>query len=241
MSGAFHRTLDTAVPQQFFATSMFVSPLIQGLLGLHADAPHDSLTVAPHLPPDWDHAQASAFRIGRSLVDVTIDRRAEDYAVRLRRRDAASGSLGVRVSPALPLGARVTRVTVNGQPATLQLFPTAHDVHASVTLALRDSASIVFTYEGGAEVLAPDDDTEVGQPSRGLRILDFRLDGETFVAEVEGYAGEPYDLAVRSSRTLVDIAGAGAPQSRGNHVVLPLRAEGSAGQVVRHTIRFRLQ
>jgi hypothetical protein len=39
LSGAYYRPLDTAVPQQFFATSMLVSPVVYGLLGFEPDAP----------------------------------------------------------------------------------------------------------------------------------------------------------------------------------------------------------
>jgi hypothetical protein len=38
MSGAFYRPLDTAMPDQFFSTSMIISPLLRGLLGYRAEA-----------------------------------------------------------------------------------------------------------------------------------------------------------------------------------------------------------
>ncbi len=43
MSGAYHQTLDTTVPHQFFATSMIPTPLILGLLRRHPDLARDQL------------------------------------------------------------------------------------------------------------------------------------------------------------------------------------------------------
>ncbi|HEX6559392.1 MAG TPA: GH116 family glycosyl hydrolase, partial [Longimicrobiales bacterium] len=54
MSGQYYRPLDTAVPNQYFATSMLVTPVVRGLLGLEADAPRHTVRFAPHLPARWD-------------------------------------------------------------------------------------------------------------------------------------------------------------------------------------------
>ncbi len=48
-SGAAYEPLETAVPQQFFATSMALTPYVRGALGLEADAPHGTLSLAPRL------------------------------------------------------------------------------------------------------------------------------------------------------------------------------------------------
>ncbi|MBK8060793.1 MAG: hypothetical protein IPK33_23750 [Gemmatimonadetes bacterium] len=39
ISGRVYKPLDTAVPHQFFATSMVLTPLVRGLLGIEVDAP----------------------------------------------------------------------------------------------------------------------------------------------------------------------------------------------------------
>src|SRR5207247_1072191 len=41
LSGSVYEPLETAVPQQFFATSMLLTPLVRGLLGWEADVPAD--------------------------------------------------------------------------------------------------------------------------------------------------------------------------------------------------------
>ena len=241
MSGAFYRTLDTSVPQQFFATSMLVSPLVQGLLGLSADAPRHHVTIAPHLPADWDGAQVSRFRAGSVTLDVTFERTADRWTVRLRRSDSGRDPLQVTVSPALPLGARVTGATVDGSPAGAMTETSAHDVHAIVTVALLDSTVVNVSFQGGVEVLTPAESLEVGQPDGALRILDFRRDGATCTVLAEGLAGRSYELVVRSASSPGSVQGARPAVQRDGHWVMPLLLAGAAGTRVRREIRFSIE
>ena len=65
LSGAFYRPLDTAVPHQFFATSMLASSIAYGLVGWEPDAPGGRARLAPQLPPQWERARVSGLRAGR--------------------------------------------------------------------------------------------------------------------------------------------------------------------------------
>ena len=73
LSGAYYRPLDTAVPQQFFATSMLVSPVAYGLLGFEPDAPAGRARLAPRLPPQWGRAHVTGLPVGAARLDVTIE------------------------------------------------------------------------------------------------------------------------------------------------------------------------
>lgn len=199
MSGAFYRTLDTTVPQQFFATSMIAAPLVRGLLGLRANAPARRVEIEPHLPAHWDSAVAHNFRIADDKLTVRV-RRSEDRVTIQITRTGARTPLTLRVAPALPLGAEVTEVLVSGRPVTPSIARTAHDVHAAVELTLIDTASVDVRFEGGVEIVPPDENLTVGQRSEGLRVLDLRGDGNEFVVVIEGRAGRDYTLELRTSR-----------------------------------------
>ena len=73
LSGAYYRPLDEAVPQQFFASSMLVTPVLAGLLGWDPDAPNARATLAPQLPPQWPRLAVRGLRVGLSRLDVTIE------------------------------------------------------------------------------------------------------------------------------------------------------------------------
>ncbi len=103
LSGAYYRPLDEAVPQQFFASSMLVTPLLAGLLGWDPDAPNARATLAPQLPPQWPRLSVRGLRVGQSRLDVTIQRQSG----RLQFDLAPSG-------PPFELRLRETALRLNG-------------------------------------------------------------------------------------------------------------------------------
>jgi hypothetical protein len=180
MSGAFYRPLDTAVPQQFFATSMLVTPVMSGLLGWEPDAPHGRARLAPALPPAWDRVTVERLRCGASRLDVTLEQEPGALIVRL---SAAGPQLTVDLAPQVPPGARdvragaadasagPVRVTVGAQPVTVKV-----------------------TWRGGlvpAPVLA---DLQPGQSSTGARITDFAREGEAWRIDVAGVPGRSVEV-----------------------------------------------
>lgn len=113
-SGRLYKPLDTAVPQQFFATSMVLTPLIRGLLGIDVDMPARRVTIAPHLPPDWDAVEVDHVPVGAGQLSFSLRRTAGRITASVRRRGDTT-PLEVVFSPALPLGARVAGTGMTAQ------------------------------------------------------------------------------------------------------------------------------
>jgi hypothetical protein len=55
--------------------------------------------------------------------------------------------LSLRVSPALPAGARVTSVLVNDADQPVQLESNEHDTHVVIEVSLRRAMNIEIEYE----------------------------------------------------------------------------------------------
>lgn len=109
LSGAFYRPLDTAVPHQFFATSMFVTPVVRGLFGWDQDAGRGAARLAPRLPPDWPRAAARRLPAGESRLDVEFERGPGRLVARLR---VDGPPLTIAYDPELPSGSRGVKVVV---------------------------------------------------------------------------------------------------------------------------------
>jgi glycogen debranching enzyme len=186
ISGRLYKPLDTAVPQQFFATSMVVTPLIRGLLGIEVDAPAHRLTLAPHLPPEWDSLRIDNVPFGSVVVDVSIARTASAITARVVRRGAVASPIDVAFSPALPLGATTT-VTATTTPG---------DVHATVHGVLRDTLMLAVPFSGGWRLVPPRVSPAIGDRSMAMRILSERLVNGRYTATFEGRAGERYRLRI---------------------------------------------
>jgi len=188
-SGRLYKPLDTAVPQQFFATSMVLTPLIRGLLGLDVDLPARRVTIAPHLPPDWEAVEVDNVPVGSGRLSVVLRHTAGRITAAVRRAGDAA-PLEVVFSPALPLGARVTSPGVTSQA-------TPGDVHATVRTTT--SAQLAVTYTGGWSIIPPSMPPKIGQRSQAPRVLGERLgvDG-TYRVSLEGLAGRSYVFRLKT-------------------------------------------
>jgi hypothetical protein len=191
LSGSYYRPLDTAVPQQFFATSMLVSPLMYGLLGWEPDAPRNRARLAPQLPPDWTLLRARRLRVGPASVDVVISRLGQALAVRLTA-DRGAPTIGLEVP--LPPGARLVDVTLDSVPVTPERDAGAR---SRVRLDVPTGAGprvVVVRWEGGLDLVPPTTRLTPGQESRGIRVLDFGARDGGWDLVVEGERGRTYDL-----------------------------------------------
>jgi glycogen debranching enzyme len=203
LSGRLYKPLDTAVPQQFFATSMILTPLIRGLLGLDVDAPAHRLILAPHLPPDWDSVSVRNIPVGATTLDVRFERTAAGLRCELHQPRNAT-PLDVTYSPALPLGAATNLPTVS----------TLGDIHATTRGTLRESLTLEVPYHGGWSIVPPPNTVAIGDRSAAARVLSERLVDGRYVATLEGRAGRRYHFRIREGGawrdTTVTMPAAGA-------------------------------
>lgn len=215
-SGRFYRPLDTTVPQQFFATSMLVTPLLAGVLGWEPDAPRGRARLAPQPPPGWDRLEARGLGVGETRLDVVLKRGEGRLEVAIERRGPP---VTLEVELSAPSGAREVRLASGpGAGGAGEPVVTDREVRVAVPFDLTaDRTSATLTWQGGLAVEPPTVDLEPGEGSYGLRVLDFRADGGGWMVELEGDAGSGYEIALRGEPVAVDSAVAG---------VEPIGAEG---------------
>ncbi|MEP7000248.1 MAG: GH116 family glycosyl hydrolase [bacterium] len=189
ISGRLYKPLDTAVPQQFFATSMVLTPLIRGLLGIDVDAPRHQVTIAPHLPPDWDSVSVQNVPVGSARLSFDIRRIRGTMTLSLRRTGGDRAPLDVEFAPALPLGSRVG--------AAIETERTPGDVHARLRVRLTDVAELSVAYEGGWSIVPPKMPPAIGARSSAPRVLSERLGADgSYVVALEGLAGRSYPFHI---------------------------------------------
>jgi hypothetical protein len=225
-------------PQHSNASAMFVAALVRGLIGVQTDASNQALLLEPHLPAEWSTLSVNGVAVGAHRVFATIRRGEGRYEVSLRKT-GPNTPLFVRLSPALPLGARIERARVNDRDVATQTEETAHDVHAIVELSLSSEAEIEIEYTGGLDVSAPAETIEIGDRSSGLRVLDFLRDGRDYVVLVEGEPAATYTLTFRSEVRVRSVSGADLVDQGGQRLVLRLRIGTAAAAIGRREIRIR--
>ena len=193
-SGRLYKPLDTAVPQQFFATSMVLTPLIRGLLGINVDMPERRVTIAPHLPPEWHSLEVENVPVGRGKLSVALRRTAGRITATVRRTGDAT-PIEIVFSPALPLGARVT----GGDEGAAKATPYVGDLHATVRAKMMDTAELGVSYEGGWSIVPPSMPAKIGHRSEAPRVISERLDATGgYVVSLEGIAGRSYVFTLKT-------------------------------------------
>jgi hypothetical protein len=202
ISGRLYKPLDTSVPHQFFATSMVLTPLMRGLLGVDVDAPRNTITIAPHLPADWDSVTVEHVAVGSERVSFTLKREAQNIQLHMRRETPGVAAIVVKFSPALPLGASAI-VAASG--ASVGVTTEAGAVVASVQDELVSESRITLNWTGGWEVVPPTHRPLVGDRSRALRVLSERMIDGKYVVLLQGRALASYTLRVRAPAELTGI------------------------------------
>ncbi len=193
LSGALYRPLDTAVPHQFFATSMLLSPVMYGVLGWEPDAPAGRARLAPQLPPSWDRVTARHLHAGPS--DLTL--RLERAAGRATTTISATAPLSLEFAQAIPAGARDVRATLDGRAIEARPERGLHDQRVQVTVrAGVQPQTLQVTWTGGLEVEPPNVALMPGQTSSGIRVLDFGTREDGWGLVVEGTAARRYEIAL---------------------------------------------
>ena len=174
ISGRVYKPLDTAVPQQFFATSMVLTPMIRGLLGIDVDAPTMTLNVAPALPIEMHDVAVRNVAVGPVLVDLTLRRSGGKWHLDVIRRSADTSALNVRFAP----------------------WPGA-DRAAIVTEGTLSSRLALSTADAGWDISTPPRPPRIGDRSQALRIVATRAVGSAMLVTMEGRAGAAYRITVR--------------------------------------------
>jgi glycogen debranching enzyme len=180
ISGRVYKPLDTAVPQQFFATSMILTPLLRGMMGLEVDAPAGTLTVAPWVPLGEEGVRVDRLWVGRTQVDLKVSVRTAAVTLDVTRVGGdASRLLKVTFNP-----------VAGTRPVYGELQPGQETLHLET---VRSNAP---------EVRFPVRPAVIGERSRNVRVVSLRRDREVVRLELEGLAGDTAIGFIRGTRAV---------------------------------------
>ena len=135
LSGAFFSPFGRSTPHQLWSSAMVLTPALRGLFGISTDALNNSISVDPHLPAEWDHAELRHVPVGGSLIDLSFKREGSVLVVRtaggsVQLTGAHGGELriplpgvGIGIPHELPLpGSSTAQLKVLSQTADAHSF-----------------------------------------------------------------------------------------------------------------------
>lgn len=73
LSGDFFVPFGRSTSHQLWSSAMVITPTLRGLFGIDIDAQAKTISVDPHLPPNWDHAEVRNLRLGSETVELDFE------------------------------------------------------------------------------------------------------------------------------------------------------------------------
>ena len=116
LSGDFFVPFGRSTSHQLWSSAMVITPTLRGLFGISIDAQTKTITVNPHLPASWDHAEIRSLRIGNEAVDLLFTRTGGELTASLQAKVDA----GIRLVCSSP-GAK----QISSTKAAIPLHPVA--------------------------------------------------------------------------------------------------------------------
>ncbi len=227
-SGAFPRALPGALSQSSPGPGVFAAAVVSGLLGWEPDGPAQSAIFAPQLPPAWDSARVEGLPVGSTRVNAVM----RQSPGRASTTFTSSGDpVSLTFVQAVPIGARVTGVSIDGRTSRGLHATGEHDQQVSIELRLRGGAHQVdVTWTGGTAIQPSGFALSTDGERPTLRVLDVRREGPRLMVQVEGQAGQAYELEMHGSalRPAPPVEGASGPEPE----VRVLEHDGETGVTV---------
>ncbi len=194
LSGGYYRPLDTAVPQQFFATSMLVSPTLAGMFGWEPDAPRRRARLSPQLPSNWSRSSLRNLLVGDANIDMELIRSDGSLEARVSHEGPP---VELELTLSLPAGA--AGVQRQAPPANkregIEITRDPREVRVATLLSLSDETQTVrLHWNGGLTVVPPTVRLTPGQTSQSIRVLDFTPTQDGWLITLEGEAGREYNV-----------------------------------------------
>ena len=189
-------------PHQCWSETMVLQPAIEGMLGIEADAPNNTLYISPRLPADWDWLTVERIRLGNQFVDLAYKRDSSAFTWHFEK--TGNQAVTINFMPALFPGTKITRILLNGEAYPFATFTTSRFISLHMSFIITGIATIEVEVAGGISVLPLIPYPAPGDQAEGMRIIDATLRGNQYIINLEGMAGSSDTLSVWSYNPVIE-------------------------------------
>jgi len=200
LRGTAYYPQSESVPEQTWSTAGFLSAAIHGLFGLAINCLDDTITLAPHLPANWDHASLSRVRMGNSELSFAFQQSVDNLTVRVEN---SGSTIHLAYDPSIPLGAGDITASVNGKRVSAHVESHSQDESCNLLLDIpHGSSEIEIHYDRGIGVILPVLYPAIAEPSSAMRLTSMALDGNVLRLSVELLPGRNNIVHLLTTRAI---------------------------------------
>jgi hypothetical protein len=238
LAGDFYQPQEESVPEQTWSSAAFLSTVLQGLFGLQINAENNTVTLAPHLPPEWDHAILTDVKVGNRNLTFSLQQTLGQWSVHIETPNAP---LHLRLDPQIPLGARLESATACGRRSTVRLEPHAEDEHAFLDLIVpQGSCDVSIAYRGGIAISMPQPHPLLGNPSTGVELTSVRLGKDTLQMDLDVTPNGENRFWIRSQKPVLSATTASVKKTGPNLYEVDLAPNGKTATYKHRQISVKL-
>jgi glycogen debranching enzyme len=225
-------------PHQCWSQTMVLQPVIEGMLGLEADAMEKELLFAPSIPFGWDETGIRNIRVGNSLLACAMERGKETTVYAFENQGDA---VTIDFSPLFMPGTEILGLEADGIAVPYTTSMEEQGVRVNCRTELSDRKELRYTHRGGISLLPHHMKAGAGETSSGLRIISAGMVGNRYIIETEGAAAMQYHLEVICNMNAGITADGAALQRSGNRLLLTLDFPAMNRGYMRKTVTLTFQ
>lgn len=179
LAGNYFHPEVQSVPEQTWSSAEYLSSAVHGVLGVKVRAAKHELVFAPRLPAAWQNVSIAHLHVGKSVLKLEVHRDSAEMELRIENDGPP---VHVEFEPEVPLGARVSKVSVNGQvrPVAKESYPQEEDVQVSFPAA-HGVTQCSIRYRGGVEIEPQMKQPLIGSKSRNIKVIRAELEKHELV------------------------------------------------------------
>ena len=157
LSGDFFVPFGRSTSHQLWSSAMVITPTLRGLFGIDIDAQTKTITVNPHLPAGWDHAEVKNLRVGDQSVDLSFAQASGEVLIHAKTSAESGIELHSTLSGTKPLpgnGLSIPTHPVEIDPFFRMPIPGDRTQSMRVLSAEYGERKLTLIVEGPANTLA---------------------------------------------------------------------------------------
>ncbi len=209
LSGDYYQSFATSSPHQIWSAAMVISPILKGMMGLSTDAEKKEVTLAPHVPSDWNSFAMHNVRVGST--ELSFNYRETGDSIMLETIRKGTADCWVKFSPALSVRAEVVSVELNGRSVPFKMESNRNDQHVSVRFPVYGGPNnLVIRLKNDFGLTFSNELPPLGSANRALRVTSelWNTSKNQYTLEVEGRSGVQYEMEVRNPAQISQVEGA---------------------------------
>ena len=210
LSGDFFVPFGRSTTHQLWSSAMVIIPTLRGLFGIDIDAQTKTITVNPHLPANWDHAEVRDLPLPNGKGTIHFNRQGARWLVEVANKDWELKS----DVPGSVLGqfAKVSKDVKGILPKQLAIPAPSLEVDQNVSAVSRH--------------IVEDNDSPIRPPMPGARTSRFRIVSSAYserrlVLTCEGMAGSHGWAALFRHEPMTPKVQTDGPGTKPNAVISP--------------------